>query len=150
MEPRYSMTPHNPPESWGDCHRACVASIVEVAPWEVPHIWEGYDGTDDQIEVGRRNDILNNWLLDRGFILHNFYVHGTHPVEELIDNISEANPGVYWILSGWSSNGANHAVICRNGEVVHNPTPGSEIDGPMDDGTWLIEMLGSTVGFKEA
>ncbi len=35
--------PHNPPHSYGDCFRACIASILEM---DVPHFLDGNEDDD--------------------------------------------------------------------------------------------------------
>ena len=151
MKAVFSSIKHDPDNGdWGDCHRACVASLLELPIEEVPHCWDGYDGSSSEMEIGRRNDWMTEFLLSKGFILHSFYADGGEiSLDEMIDMFSDSNPGVYFLLSGESATGNDHAVICRNGVIEHNPTPGSDLVGPMSHwGYWLIETLGSSVGYK--
>ena len=148
MIPQDSIVPHTPPESYGDCYRACVASITEILIDEVPHIWEGYDGTDNEMEIGRRNDLMQEWLLSQGFMKISIWVDGEEPLDDLIDHFSEANPGLYWIMSGNSDDGVGHTVVVMNGEIVHDPG-NCGIQAPLDSGQWLIEVIGSAISYSK-
>lgn len=59
-----------------------------------------------------------------------------------MDTMRNTNTGAYYMLSGLSANGANHIVICRNDEIMHDPAiDDSGIVGPMDNGYYYVSFL---------
>ena len=57
--------------------------------------------------------------------------------------MSANNPDVYWLLTATSRTGVHHVVVCRNGEIAHDPSQtDAGIVGPCDDGYWWVEFVG--------
>ena len=49
--------------------------------------------------------------------------------------MGENNPGMFYILGGISRRGCGHAVVCKDNQIVHDPSPQKTgIVGPFDDG----------------
>ena len=132
MEPRMCLSLHNPPKSYGDCVRACIATLTDDD--EVPHVFGG----DVKPEESWRQ--LREYLKTKNkFLL-------LVSVEDPFEQQEEDNHGIPFMLMCRTLRG-DHAVICQSGEVVHHPDyyP-AEIIGPsqgMD--YWVIGVVGNLV-----
>lgn len=137
MTPQFCMTQHNPPHSYGDCLRACVASVMDMRCEDVPH----FADNDTDGDTAMRE--MREWM--RTYEVAPFIV--AYPGEitraELMDMMQTINPDSVYILFGGVSGGGDHCVVCRGGSVVHNPAwAGSHIVGPLSGGTWQIMVVG--------
>ncbi len=96
---------------YGDCFRACLASIFEFPIEEMPNFWEQ---TQNPEEFWELND---SWLVkNKGYrcMPVQFEPKDTH----LID-------GIICIACGTSPRGdCDHAVVWQDG-IIHDPHPGS-------------------------
>lgn len=91
----------------GNCMEACIASILEIPLDEVPY----------SVPYGEKwMDILHPFLFDRGLYLITVDA-------EIFLKIKK--PYGYSIGAGRSSRvlGFDHAVVCLDGETVHDPHP---------------------------
>lgn len=88
----------------GDCFRACVASLLDVSVADVPNF----------VASERWWDALVDFLEPRR-------------VFPIILRPTEGNlyipDGVHYIASGQSPRGFRHAVVFRDGAMVHDPHP---------------------------
>lgn len=137
MKPRMCMTVHNPPKSYGDCIRACIATLTDDD--KVPHVFTG--NVESVCPWGQ----LRAYLKTKGKFLF------LTTVEDPFEEFTEENPDIAFMLMCRTAKG-NHAVICKNGVVVHNPSYyKSEIIGPpkvMDDDIedkWVVGIIGDLV-----
>ncbi len=131
MNPRICTVKHNPPETFGDCVRACIATMIDRD--DVPHVFDS-------------RPILTSWSQIRGWLA----VHGKSlaifPVEEHGDFMRENNPGVPYILFCSAFRGGDHAVICKDGEVIHDPAwYRTAINGPHSMGCYVIGIIGDLI-----
>ncbi len=133
MITQHCIVKHNPPNSYGDCIRAAVASILNIERTEdVPHF--AHDDPGGEVIYER----LKEWLAPRG--LAPFYIpaDGAMPLEQVLNTMKVINPGVHYLLFGRSQN-ADHVVIGRDDKIVHDPSwYSSSIVGPNADGNWII------------
>ena len=97
----------------GDCQRAVIASLLELPISEVPHFLQDANGDPSDYW-----DSIQGFLASRGLA----YMHvparsGTAFFGEGVD--------VYHEISGPSPRGGGvmHAVVGRNGVIVHDPHP---------------------------
>ncbi len=92
---------------YGDCMRACVASILEVPIESIPNFME--DGPD------RFEKAIRDWTKEQDFLL----------VDTICEKAVESVfPDCYMIAMGKSPNiDGNHAVVYYNGKMVHDPSP---------------------------
>lgn len=137
MTPAMCRVTHDPEAGkFGDCLRACIASILDVSnPEDVPHFFE--DGATGDVGQWR----LREYLATLGFGA--FYAHydGSLPRDEVLGMIGEQNPNMHYILCA-SANGGDHSVVCCNADIVHNPIYyGGGITGPNSDGFWSILVI---------
>ena len=102
---------HIPPHSVGDCHAACLATILEVPLSEVPRV-KGITESDIENWWIR----LGNWLMIRDIYLFKYSV--TDDLE-----IWQSPSVKVWIASGDSSRGGLHCVVMEDDEIFHDPHP---------------------------
>lgn len=109
MTPCLCRVKHDPPNSYGDCWRACIATIMDIArPEDVPHFAE--DGCSFDESIKRIREFLAP---------HNAYL--THFSSEfqytdILEFMSIRNPDIYYLLCS-----ENHVVVCQNDKIVHDP-----------------------------
>lgn len=143
MKPVKQKYRHDPGNGiYGDCDRACIASMLELTCDDVPHFFDGPEREDPEKAFKARRE----WLEERGvefFVLN--LLPGDMTPEGMINYLSIRNPGKYFLLTGESRNGTGHVVICRDGEIVHDPSlDGSGIVGPEPvSGCYWVEFWGS-------
>ncbi len=101
---------HDPENgTWGDCMRACVASLLDLPITTVPHFFDG--GCDSQEFDRRVADFLGR--------------HGLVEFSMPADAARRAHftRDLYHLMYGYSDRGTFHAVVALNGLVVHDPHP---------------------------
>lgn len=122
----------------GDCHRACIASLLELNAEEVPHFYDypmeesGDQGTEAQ----------RVWLAERGLAYVEIPTwHKT--VDESLSFVGYYAGDVHYLLVGKSRLGFAHIVVCHGVEVVHDPTYGLPhgLAGPTDDGHFWFGFI---------
>ncbi|HYC63550.1 MAG TPA: hypothetical protein VEC14_02375 [Reyranellaceae bacterium] len=119
---------HDPDNGrWGDCHRAAVASVLQLPYEAVPHFM------DHGVSAAEAGRIEREWLHSIGLTM--ICLPFNADLSHLLSGLGACAPDVHYILGGTSRNGTGHSVVCRGGEIVHDPSPvESGIVGPMDDG----------------
>lgn len=141
MTPTKQRNLHRPGEGvWGDCHSACLASMLDLPLDDVPHFGEG--GPDGQ-EFNRR---VREWLSIRGLGQASAAFEGE--LDAVLRMMRHVNPGVYYILGGRSLTGVNHSVVALENRIVHDPSLNeSGIVRPCEDGFYWVTFLvcGATV-----
>ena len=140
IEVTQTITAHDPAAGqFGDCFRACIASILDLPIEEVPHTM-AYD--EHLVEDGGQwYSHLNAWLKLRGKAYLSMNIDHEHP-STWFQNI-EHRVAVYHVLSGLGPRGHNHSVVACNGRMVWDPHPSrAGLVGPMkDDGMWEIGLI---------
>ena len=107
----------------GDCHRAAIASLLELPLEAVPHFL--HDDCPGDVFDQR----VNRFLKGRGYGRCCFNLpmpDGAVAMETALDMMRLATDSVYYILGGLSSRGVPHSVVCCGGEAVHDPYPGGD------------------------
>ena len=137
MIPHFCKVKHDPPHSYGDCLRACIASLCNIQ--NVDHVPHFYDDGDDERGALR----LREFLATRGYFP--FYMGlqagNTTSIENIFKMMSEINTDVEYLLF-CQCGGGDHVVICRNAKVIHNPAwYNSPISGPCENGFWVIVVM---------
>ena len=141
MIPIYMKSKHNPPNSYGDCWSACMASILERE--DIPHFLEDGDPNNDWIERTREYLATIDVSLWRTW-------YGVDNLSEVLFTMKEINPDMYYILSGDSPSGP-HSVVCLNDEIVHDPAgrpKGEQIVGPCANDVYWVEVLAIGINNK--
>jgi hypothetical protein len=138
VKQRYKHDPDN--GTWGDCHRAAIASLLDLPLDAVPH-W-----ADQGAAIGDKDE---KFLNEHGYSLITQAFDGSCTLEQILNACCHNNPGSYFILGGTSKNGTGHSVIAHEFKIVHDPSlDDSGIVGPMSDGLWWVQYLGAA-RFKE-
>lgn len=96
----------------GDCHRACIASILELEITDVPNFNEA--GEDWFMA-------MTDWLEGRGLGV----------IDAPADETTACALNGYWIASGPAARGVSHSCVYEGHELVHDPHP---------DRTGLLEI----------
>ena len=131
MEPRMCLSLHNPPKSYGDCIRACVATLINED--DVPHVF----GEQEPEESWR---LLREYLATKGKFLAIF------STDETFEFMKENNRDVPYMLLCQMETGEDHALVCKNDKVIHNPAYyKSAIKGKHSCGFWIICVIGNMV-----
>lgn len=126
--------PHRPEENkYGDCVRACVASILELDAEHVPHFY--HDNPTPEVGMQRIRDYLRP--------SHTAFVtnYPPEPLNDLLLIMGEANPDTVYMLFGSVGEG-DHVVICEGGKIIHNPAwIGCSLVGPGSHGFWQVMVI---------
>jgi hypothetical protein len=95
--------------AYGNCFGSCIASIFEMSLSEMPDYLAGDPNNPDWLNVWR------GWLAERGL--------GIFVRSHCCDDCPK--PPGFSILSASCPHGEEtHAVVCLDGEIVHDPLPG--------------------------
>lgn len=130
------------PDSPGNCFAACIASILQYDLDEIP---DWFDGLHNGQEVtSYRLTQMREWFQMLGLYYFEFSFRMT--LFEVTSAMSKQHPGVHYIVIGQLENGLTHAVVCRDGVIVHNPgvTRNPRL-APLDDGHIRIGIIGKNV-----
>lgn len=143
MIPVQQLNRHEPPHAWGDCARACIASLLEVPCDFVPNFCE--PGPGEVYSAERTQSLERMWLLKYGIAPVKICYSSALPT--VLATIGYYNPGLHWILTGTSRNKCHHDVIACDGQIVHDPSlDQSGIIGPCEDGFYWVTFLGASLG----
>lgn len=138
MTPHKQLNHHQPELGIiGDCWRTAIACLLDKHPSEVPHFCE-----HDFENTKAANDNCRAYLATQG-LAHIEYAMPGDDLDAVLNSVAAQNPGLLFILGGNSRTGCGHVVICRDGEIVWDPSlTNAGIVGPMNDGfywvTWLV------------
>lgn len=134
MTPYKQLFRHNPAEGvYGDCARTAVACLIDVHPSEIPH-------EHRQHADGEQRALIESWLRPRGYAI-GFLGMPCDP-EHMMQVMKVSNPGMYYMLSGTSRTGVAHVVICKDDEIVWDPSlDDAGIIGRCPDDLTYIEFL---------
>lgn len=129
---------------FGDCLRACVASLTELPLDETPHFrWGIYE---DEGQSGSMWFHLRLWLRARNIGLIVTKV-SCKAVDEALQWCMTHNPESYLMLGGKGVGGQDHVCIVHKGKIVHEPgRPNSgkgkpSLVGPLSDGAFIVMAL---------
>jgi hypothetical protein len=135
MIPQKQLFRHEPHNNIiGDCHRAALASLLNLQILEVPHF--------AQLELERPGyDFwggVRQFLTERGLAAVDHYWDGAlFALDDLLNWQEAINPNVYYLLGGLSPRGFPHTVIGLGGEIVLDPHPDNTgVNSPLENGYW--------------
>ena len=123
----------------GNCHQACLASILETSLEKVPNFWEGNEEDTEGFWKDQRE-----WLKSRGWNIVNIRFEEEHDVRRILGT-------AVVIAVGKSPRDINnyHAVVWQNGKIIHDPHPSKDglvgepeefsILFPLEPAAWVFE-----------
>lgn len=123
MTPIDQTIMHDPDNGqYGDCQRACFASLLDLSIDDVPHF--GKSG-DDKLFHDAVDDFLkiNN--------LFELQVAGRPPFRN----------SCYHLIYGLTKRGTRHAVVGLNGVIVHDPHPSKSGLLESDRKNWVYAFI---------
>ena len=131
---------HDPENGiFGDCFRTALACILDMEPCAVPHFFDGGKSSNDAFRE------LGPWLRGHSLALFELPMHGESKLEDILGSICAHSPGLFYLLTGESTSGINHTVVCYGKHVVCDPYIGGPNDealiGPAEDGLWFVGVL---------
>ena len=131
---------HNPSIGiYGDCYRACVASVLELPISQVPHLNDGLESKNEYWK-----DKWQEWLNEKGYSYISI-VFDKWPLE-LMGNIA---PNVYYLLGGLTIDNIGHTIVCLNDKIVNNP--GSSLITTPDNGYYFVDIIiAKGIHYKES
>lgn len=131
---------HDPPVTYGDCHRAALASLLELPRISVPHFYDPSCEDDSQ----RFNRRQNEFLAGLGLFQMTFQLSGS--LLESLDMMVPIYPRRYFILGGTSRNGFGHSVVASTRGIAHDPSlDGAGLVGPMEGGFYFATVVGRSL-----
>jgi hypothetical protein len=115
--------------AFGDCARACVASIFELPSEEVPHFCR--DGLQPPGPGGELPWVvrLKEWLRARGMAMFVLIANNPSEAPHHVMNF-------HYMVCARTALGADHWVVYFAGRPVHDPHPASG---------WLIDSFPQTI-----
>lgn len=125
---------------YGDCHRTCIAMILDMDRDEVPHFMDGVPKNCpvDHPASGRAERLEREWLATQGLTPVNVAYPGDLSLAQLMELLSYVTKEAAVIVGCTSSSGTNHSVVYYQGRI-YNPNTNT-IAGPMADGMWWITI----------
>jgi hypothetical protein len=125
---------------FGDCHRTCIAMILNMDRDNVPHFMDGcsndWPRDHPAWEAAERAEI--EWLAQHGLAPISIPYSGELPLADLLAQLERTSRGAPVVLGCTSSNGFDHSVVVHEGRI-HNPNL-STVAGPMRDGMWWLTI----------
>lgn len=112
----------------GNCYAAAIASMLEVPITEVPNVevffpFDSYSWQTLMLEFLRLKGY--DLCTDMRFRIFHRDIIAQKPTEEEARFYMEFKDQYYFAV-GKSSRGVNHIVICKCGEIIHDPHPSND------------------------
>lgn len=139
MRPQLQTSAEDGSAMLGDCHRTCIAMILDMDRDEVPHFMEhvpkNADAESPEAQAAERAE--REWMAARGLVPIHWGYTGDTSLEEVL-KVLRLCSGTGLILGCTSGAGFNHSVVVYDGRI-YNPAGGNAtIAGPMRDGFWVV------------
>jgi hypothetical protein len=125
---------------FGDCHRTCIAMILDLDRDEVPHFMDGVPNNDpaDSPACLAAEAAERAWLAQRRLTPVYVAYDGRTTFDDLMGVLAVTVKDTAVILGCTSTNGTNHSVVYYQG-TIYNPNLNA-IAGPMNDGMWWVTI----------
>ena len=145
MIPQEMSVKHDPENAhFGDCARACIASMLELQPYSVPHFYRDGNGENGHAR-------MQEFLGRHGLCYVQIPLQSKAENGEKVDLKRALEIGGYWtddlihyMLGGNSVHGCGHFVVAKSDRIVHNPGA-AKLIGPQDDGFWWFGIFAKTL-----
>jgi hypothetical protein len=140
MRPVYQTITKLDPENgqWGDCLRACIASLFEMDIEGVPHF------CDERAYPEGHYPAVQEWLKRRDLTMIAYPVPADK-MEEHGEAMRALGVDCFYLVGGRSGL-SNHVVVAQYGACVHDPYP--KLDSPWhghmapdDNGNYEVMMI---------
>lgn len=127
---------HDPENDiWGDCHRTCIAMLLNLERDEVPNFAEVAKDDADKFHA-----LVRDWLAGRGYAT--FSLAFDADLDSVLSTMRGMNPGTFYLLGGMSRTGCAHSVIGLNDRIIADPSrTDSGIVGPIDGYYWITVLV---------
>ncbi len=137
MTPVVCRVKHSPDEGmYGDCVRACVASIMDMDAEQVPHFH--HDNPGGVVANAR----MREWLAGQGYQPFTMHFDPSMSLASILETNGVLNPDTYYMLFGGVEGGGDHVIVCRGGKIVHDPSwYNSAMVRPASYGYWSITVI---------
>ena len=137
MTPYTQLIQHDPEYGvYGDCYRTCIGCLLDIQPIEIPHFYKDKE-YGDSIDVDYD---VRMWLKPRNLHLLTTSIRDT--IEDFLDYMKTFNCAQHYILLGGTPSNIPHAVVCRGGEIIHDPAPSNPgVTQPLDDGLYWADFI---------
>jgi hypothetical protein len=142
---------------FGDCWRACIASILDLTADDVPNFFHIADRrAGDGPECNKlAYDLAREWLAERGLGIFRVWVTGEWSLEKVLDQYGTFSPEVPFIVHGTPAGVAQgeeaHAVLALGRKLLHDPS-GAGIGSPClctckpdCPGLWWLDVISFAV-----
>jgi hypothetical protein len=141
VRPQLQRYGHNEADgTFGDCHRTCIAMILDLDRDEVPHFMHGVPNTADaeapESQAAERAE--REWLLARSLAPVHWGYDGSTSLADVLAALERTVRGTAVILGCTSGNGFNHSVVVYNGYIYNPAGSNGTVAGPMRDGFWVV------------
>lgn len=142
MKPVKQSITHAPHAgTWGDCHRAAVATVLNLPLAAVPHFSDGGPGVEE-FKARERAFLGRHGLVPINAVYAGSEVYDGPGL--ILEVVSALNPGSPYLLGGRSRHGNDHTVVCQDGAVVHDPShDAAGIVAPSSDGWYWVTFFGA-------
>lgn len=152
MRPQLQANRHDEAAGvYGDCHRTCLAMILDMDRDDVPHFMHGVPNAagPDHPESVRCQREQAEWLAGMGLAVAELPFAGSIDLQQVLDQTARTCSGVAAILGCTSVAGFGHSVVIMDGEVWNPAGRGRDgITGPMamaepgwEAGAWWVTFL---------
>jgi hypothetical protein len=129
MKPVFMTVSHNPPESYGDCFRCAIASILECQAEDIPHPFEYGENRHEQYRK------MMEFLKEEFKVFIYFVAIRGEDLESFTKDLEG-----YALLGGMGT-GDYHIVVINKYGIVHDPNPEGAGIEPMDSGTYHLGLI---------
>ena len=138
MKPQKQLIKHDPENGkFGDCHRTCIAALLDKDAEEVPNFSEGIS---EDMPTSDFWDPVYEYLETQGLTCVSLPFH--KKISSVLKLMKLNNPGIYYIMGVVSPVGP-HSIICCGDEMVCDPAehPGGVDSMETHDGWVFVELL---------
>ncbi len=132
---------HDPPKTYGDCHRTCLAMMLGTDRDLVPHF---YHLTSDEDEVPGMYDA---WLRDCwGCAVGRYVYEGDGDPRDIVRTLGTMNGELPFLLLGTGHAGVGHSIVIAGGKTYDPSLVCPEGEFPLvgpyeDDYYYHVEFL---------
>jgi len=137
MKPQKCLVSHKPAQGfYGDCLRACVASILNLEPLTVPHFFQDGCGA---VEGEKR---LTDFLRSQGLGDFRVYYGAEHSLDEVLSMMEQTAPKELFYMLYCATGQGDHVVICKGNKVEHDPAWYINRNyQPTSAGYWIVSVF---------